>query len=156
MSAADIAEVGCPEPALVLQRMASTRSCCPSSRMNLNELMRYRSPDALAAAHALKPSVAAGAPSGWPPRQHLSSAVEGNHQRADADRDQCGRIDAGRRHQREAEHAATVTVCAVTSPSPGIPAVLRRSGTPTPSSFSFNRQGEFRGGAPGHLGVAMS
>jgi hypothetical protein len=29
-SAADIEEVGCPEPAAVLQRMESTRSCCPS------------------------------------------------------------------------------------------------------------------------------
>src|SRR5215469_5839372 len=34
MSAADIEEVGCPEPAAVLQRMESTRSCWPSSRRN--------------------------------------------------------------------------------------------------------------------------
>src|SRR5712692_2687483 len=33
-SAADIEEVGCPEPAAVLQRMESTRSCCPSWRAN--------------------------------------------------------------------------------------------------------------------------
>ena len=32
-SAADIDEVGWPEPAVVLDRMLSTRSCCPSSRM---------------------------------------------------------------------------------------------------------------------------
>ncbi len=30
-SAADIDEVGCPEPALVVQRMLSTRNCCASS-----------------------------------------------------------------------------------------------------------------------------
>src|SRR5258705_4439910 len=33
-SAADIEEVGCPEPAAVLQRIESTRSCCPSWRAN--------------------------------------------------------------------------------------------------------------------------
>src|SRR5436189_6402579 len=33
-SAADIDEVGCPEPAAVLQRMESTRICCPSWRTN--------------------------------------------------------------------------------------------------------------------------
>ena len=32
ISAADIDEVGWPEPALVLERMLSTRSCWPSSR----------------------------------------------------------------------------------------------------------------------------
>src|SRR5712664_375446 len=33
-SAADIDEVGWPEPAAVLQRIESTRSCCPSWRAN--------------------------------------------------------------------------------------------------------------------------
>src|SRR5229473_5064393 len=33
-SAADIEDVGCPEPAAVLERMESTRSCCPSWRAN--------------------------------------------------------------------------------------------------------------------------
>src|SRR4029077_10682386 len=33
-SAADIEEVGWPEPAAVLHRMESTRSCCPSWRAN--------------------------------------------------------------------------------------------------------------------------
>src|ERR1700687_4675546 len=33
-SAADIEEVGCPEPAAVLHRMESTRSCCPNWRAN--------------------------------------------------------------------------------------------------------------------------
>src|SRR4029450_4285587 len=31
-SAADIAEVGCPDPLTAVARIASTRSCCPSSR----------------------------------------------------------------------------------------------------------------------------
>jgi hypothetical protein len=33
-SAADMDDVGCPEPAAVLHRMESTRSCCPSRRAN--------------------------------------------------------------------------------------------------------------------------
>src|ERR1700738_2689397 len=33
-SAADIEEVGWPDPAAVLQRIESTRSCCPSWRAN--------------------------------------------------------------------------------------------------------------------------
>src|SRR5690242_11173525 len=32
-SAADMLDVGWPEPALVLARIESTRSCCPSSRI---------------------------------------------------------------------------------------------------------------------------
>ena len=35
-SAADIEEVGWPEPAAVLDRMLSTRNCWPSSRMKSN------------------------------------------------------------------------------------------------------------------------
>jgi hypothetical protein len=52
-SAADIDEVGWPEPAAVLARMLSTRNCCPSSRMksrpwvvwtSLTELFAISSP----------------------------------------------------------------------------------------------------------------
>src|ERR1700674_3339275 len=38
-SAADIDEVGCPDPAAVLQRIESTRSCWPSCRANSRSVL---------------------------------------------------------------------------------------------------------------------
>src|SRR5262249_48962553 len=47
-SAADMEEVGCPEPAAVLQRIESTRSCCATWRANSRSVVAIVSVTAMA------------------------------------------------------------------------------------------------------------